>query len=55
MEFKILSQVFVFLLLADALWVAIGLARRKNRWYWIYLYWVLLTIKNAIDFAATFA
>ncbi len=54
MELKIFSQIFVLLLLADALWVAVGLMRKKNRWFWIAMYWVLLTIKNAIDFAATF-
>lgn len=52
--FRIISQVMVTLLFADALWVAVGLIRKKNRWPWIALYWVLLTIKNAIDFATMF-
>lgn len=48
---KIASQIFVFLLLADAAWVAVGLLRKKIMWKWIALYWVILTIKNAVDFA----
>lgn len=43
------SQIFVFLLMADAAWVAFGLSRKKNMWKWIVLYWVLLTAKNACD------
>lgn len=49
---KIISQGLVFLLLADAAWVAFGLCRKKSMWPWIALYWVLLTAKNAVDFAA---
>ena len=30
--------------------VAIGLFRKRNMWKWIIAYWVLLTIKNFIDF-----
>ena len=43
------SQVFVFLLFADAAWVAYGLIRKRNMWKWICLYWVLLTAKNFCD------
>ena len=44
------SQIMVFLLMADALIVAIGLFLKRNMWKWIITYWVLLTIKNFIDF-----
>lgn len=48
------SQIMVFLLMADALIVAIGLFRKRNMWKWIITYWVLLTIKNFIDFLGVF-
>lgn len=48
---KIVSQILVCLLFADAAWVAAGLLRKKVMWKWIALYWVLLTVKNAVDFA----
>ena len=48
-----MSQLFVFLLMLDAFYVAVGLSRKKNMWPLIFLYWVLLTIKNAIDFIGT--
>ncbi|MBR4442537.1 MAG: hypothetical protein IKS52_04625 [Clostridia bacterium] len=44
-----ISQTLVFLLMLDAAWVAIGLARKKNMWKWIVLYWLILTVKNAVD------
>ena len=46
-----LSQIMVFLLMADAAWVAIGLMQKQNMWFWITIYWVLLTLKNGFDFA----
>jgi len=45
----ILTQILVFALMIDAAWVAIGLARKKNMWRWIILYWVILTLKNLVD------
>ena len=48
------SQIMVFLLMADALIVVIGLFRKRNMWKWIITYWVLLTIKNFIDFLGVF-
>lgn len=45
-----LSQFFVFLLLADAAFVCWGLARERIMWKWIVLYWEILTAKNLIDF-----
>lgn len=44
-----ISQAIVFLLMADAAWVAYGLFRKRNMWRWICLYWVILTIKNLVD------
>ena len=44
-----IAQLLIFLLMADAAWVAYGLIRKKNRWWFICLYWVLLTAKNLVD------
>ena len=44
-----ISQLLIILLMADAAWVAYGLLRKKNRWTWICLYWILLTLKNLMD------
>jgi len=49
---KIVSQILVFLLMADAAWVASGLTGKKNMWKWIVAYWVILTIKNFADLLA---
>ncbi len=48
---KTLSQIFVFLLMIDAAIVAVGLSNKRNMWQFIFLYWILLTVKNAVDFA----
>lgn len=45
-----ISQFLVLLLMLDAAWVAYGLLKNQNRWKWICLYWILLTMKNAADF-----
>ena len=45
-----MAQVFIFLLMIDALIVAVGLSRKCNMWPFIFLYWVLLTMKNAVDY-----
>jgi len=47
-----LSQCLVYLLMLDSLWVAIGLAKRKNMWSWIVTYWFILTAKNFVDFVS---
>ena len=47
---RLISQLLVFVLMADALFVCVGLARKENMWRWIVLYWAILTIKNAVDF-----
>lgn len=44
-----IAQILIILLMADAAWVAYGLLRQQNRWKWICLYWILLTLKNLID------
>lgn len=44
-----ISQLLIILLMADATWVAYGLLRQQNRWKWICLYWILLTLKNLMD------
>lgn len=46
---NVFSQIFVFLLYADAAYVSCGLLKKRNMWKWIILYWVLLTCKNLID------
>ena len=44
-----IAQILIFLLMADAAWVAYGLLRKQNRWPWICLYWIILTLKNLVD------
>lgn len=46
------DQMMILLLMADAAVVAIGLLRKKNMWLFIVLYWLLLTIKNIMNFAS---
>lgn len=46
----LLSQSCIFGLMLIASVVAVGLMKRRNMWKWIIAYWVLLTIKNIIDF-----
>lgn len=49
-NWKLLSQLGVIALMLDAAWVAVGQINRWNMWWFICLYWVLLTIKNWFDF-----
>lgn len=44
-----IAQILIFLLMADAAWVAYGLIRKRNMWRWIVLYWLILTAKNMVD------
>ena len=44
-----MSQILVFMLMADAARVAIGLAQGENMWKYIVAYWVILTMKNFVD------
>ena len=45
-----IAQLFVFLLCLDAALVAVGLTKKRNMWPFIVFYWILLTIKNAVDY-----
>ena len=45
-----IAQFFVLLLCLDAAVVAAGLIKKRNMWPFIVLYWILLTIKNAVDY-----
>ena len=45
-----ISQFCILGLIVIATVVAFGLMKRRNMWKWIIAYWVLLTIKNVIDF-----
>ena len=45
-----LSQNFALMLLAVSAIVAVGLLGRRDMWRFICLYWILLAIRNAIDF-----
>ena len=51
-KLKAVSQFLVILLAVDAGWVAIGLAKRMMMQWWIVTYWIILTIKNAVDYFA---
>ena len=44
-----ITQLLIFLLMADAAYVAYGLMRKRNMWKLIVLYWVILTVKNLVD------
>lgn len=48
-----LDQVLIFLLCLEALLIAVGLCKRVNMWPFIVMYWVTLTVKNAIAFFMT--
>lgn len=45
-----ISQGLVFLLMLDAGYVACGQMNKRRVWWFVCLYWVLLTLKNAADF-----
>ena len=47
---RLISQLLIFALMADALVVCIRLARKKTAWGLIVLYWAILTAKNLVDF-----
>ena len=44
-----IAQLLIFLLMADAAFVAYGLMRKRNMWKFICLYWLILTAKNLVD------
>ena len=45
-----IAQLLIFLLMADAAFVAYGLIRKRNMWHWIVAYWIILTLKNLADY-----
>ena len=47
----ILIGVLILVLCAIAAIVAVGNMNRHDMWWWICLYWVILTLKNLVDFA----
>lgn len=47
------DQILILLLMLDALVVAVGLAKKKNMWMFIVMYWIILFTKNAMNFIAT--
>ena len=44
-----MTNAIQIMLAAIAAYVAYGLYRKRNMWRWIFLYWVVLTVKNIID------
>ena len=44
-----IAQLLIFMLMADAAFVAYGLIRKRNMWKLICLYWLILTAKNLVD------
>ena len=48
-----ITHLLIILLAILAGYVAYGLYRKRNMWRWIVVYWVTLTIKNALDFVFT--
>ena len=51
-KLKAVSQFLVILLAVNAGWAAIGLAKWMMMQWWIVTYWIILTIKNAVDYFA---
>ncbi len=47
------DQILILLLMLDALVVAVGLAKKKNMWMFIVMYWIIRFTKNATNFIAT--
>jgi hypothetical protein len=47
------DQLLILLLMLDALIVAVGLAKKKNMWTFIVMYWIILFTKNAMNFTST--
>lgn len=46
----IVAQFLILLLMIDAGWVAWGLLHNQVMWPWICWYWVILTMKNFVDY-----
>lgn len=48
-----LTNLLIIFLAVIAAVVACGLYRKRNMWHWILLYWIVLTIKNLLDYITT--
>lgn len=46
----VLTQILIFALAFIAAYVAYGLYKKRVMWKWIVAYWLVLTIKNLVDF-----
>lgn len=46
------DQLLIFMLALDAAIIAIGVSKRKNMWWFIVMYWLILTVKNMMNFSA---
>lgn len=44
--------ILTVMLMLDALIVAIGLAKKKNMWIFIVMYWIILVVKNVENLIA---
>ena len=49
MDYKLTSALLVLGLAAIAAIVFVGQVKKKNVWWLICLYWLVLTIKNVVD------
>lgn len=47
-------QILIALLMLISWGVFAGLLQKKDMWAWICLYWLILTVKNAVDLMVTF-
>lgn len=48
-----LTNLLIILLAVIAAIVTYGLYRKRNMWHWILLYWIVLMIKNLLDYITT--
>ena len=44
--------ILTVMLMLDVLIVAIGLAKKKNMWIFIVMYWIILVVKNVENLIA---
>lgn len=45
-----ITHLLIILLAILAAYVAYGLYHKQNMWKWIVVYWLVLTVKNVVDF-----
>lgn len=43
------DQILIAALMVIALRVAVGLARKKDMWAWVMVYWVVLSVRNVLS------